>query len=63
MFDLWKDELTSEETDALLDKVAGEIRGRGLEAPAILFFLLPSEATHCRRHSPKRSKSKKWLTG
>ncbi len=38
MFDLWKDELTDEQTDALLDRTAHEIKRRKMEAPAILFF-------------------------
>ena len=38
MFDLWKEELTESETDALLDKCASEIRDRKMETPAILFF-------------------------
>ncbi len=38
MFDLWKDELTTEQETELLDRMAREIKGRGLEAPAILFF-------------------------
>lgn len=38
MFDLWKDELTDEQTNALLDRTAHEIKRRKMEAPAILFF-------------------------
>jgi len=38
MFDLWKDDLTKEETDALIDKAAEVIRKRKLELPAMLFF-------------------------
>jgi hypothetical protein len=38
MFDLWKDELTEEETDQLIEKAATEIEKRKLEAPAILML-------------------------
>jgi hypothetical protein len=38
MFDLWKDELTEEETEALLNKAASEISRRKLGVPAILLF-------------------------
>lgn len=38
MFDLWKDELTEEETEALLDKAASEISRRKMNLPAILLF-------------------------
>ncbi|MFQ3587027.1 MAG: hypothetical protein SNJ74_04320 [Fimbriimonadaceae bacterium] len=40
MFDLWKDELTPEETETLVRRAADEIRKRKLEAPAILFLEL-----------------------
>lgn len=36
MFDLWKDELTEEETDELIERAASEIERRKLEAPAVL---------------------------
>lgn len=36
MFDFWKDELTPEETDALLNKAATEIKKRKMQVPAIL---------------------------
>lgn len=38
MFDFWREELTQEETDALLDKVAHEIKKRKLELPASLML-------------------------
>ena len=38
MFDLWKDELTDDERDSLIEKAATEIEKRKLEAPAILFL-------------------------
>lgn len=36
MFDFWKDELTPDEEEKLIDKAAREIERRKLEAPAIL---------------------------
>jgi len=38
MFDLWKDELTDDERDTLIEKAAREVEKRKLEAPAILFL-------------------------
>jgi hypothetical protein len=38
MFDFWKDDLSDEKRDELLDKCSKEIRSRKLEAPAILFL-------------------------
>ncbi|HTQ08443.1 MAG TPA: hypothetical protein VMI31_00080 [Fimbriimonadaceae bacterium] len=38
MFDLWKDPLTEEKRDELLDRAALEIRKRKMEVPAILFL-------------------------
>ena len=38
MFDFWANELTEEETQALLEKCSNEIRRRQLEAPAIVFL-------------------------
>lgn len=36
--DFWKNPLKEEEIEALIEKAAGEIRKRRLEAPAILFL-------------------------
>lgn len=36
--DFWSEELTPEQTEALLDKATLEFSKRGLQAPAILFF-------------------------
>jgi len=36
MFDFWENELTEEETEAILEKAAEQIRKRRLEAPAIM---------------------------
>ena len=36
MFDLWKEPLTEEERETLLDKAAHEIKKRKMETPAIL---------------------------
>lgn len=38
MLSLWDEDLTTEEEDALLDKIENEIHRRKLEVPAILFF-------------------------
>lgn len=38
MFDLWSEDLTEEETEAMLDKAADDILKRRLETPAILMF-------------------------
>jgi len=38
MFDLWKDELSEQESEALIEKAAEEIQKRRLEVPAILLF-------------------------
>ncbi len=36
MFDLWREELTEEETESLLDKAVAEIKKRKMEMPVIL---------------------------
>jgi len=38
MFDLWKNELTEEETDKLIEDAAREIERRKLEIPAVLLL-------------------------
>jgi hypothetical protein len=38
MFDLWKEPLTEEEREQLLDKAASEIMKRKMEMPAVLFL-------------------------
>lgn len=38
MFEGWSDPLTTEERDALLDKIANMIKKRRLETPAVLFL-------------------------
>ena len=38
MFDFWKEELTDEETAALIEKAACEIEKRRLQAPALLYL-------------------------
>lgn len=38
MFDLWKEPLTEEERESLLDKAAHEILKRKMEMPAVLFL-------------------------
>ena len=43
MFDFWKEPLTEENRERLLDKAAEEVKKRRLEVPAILF---------CEMHKP-----------
>ena len=50
MFDFWKDELTPEEEDRLLDKVADEVKKRKLQAPAIMFFELHKPLANVGAH-------------
>ncbi len=38
MFDFWREELTEEETDKLVDQAATAIHKRGLDVPALLMF-------------------------
>lgn len=38
MFEFWKDDLTEEEEDALIEKAALEIEKRKLEVPAVLML-------------------------
>lgn len=38
MFDIWKEELSPEEEEALIEKAAAEIRKRKLNLPAMMFF-------------------------
>jgi len=38
MSDFWKEELTEQEEDALIEKAASEIKRRKLEVPAVLLF-------------------------
>lgn len=38
MYDFWKDDLTEDEEEALIDRAAGEITKRKLNMPAMLFF-------------------------
>lgn len=38
MFDFWREELTQEETERLLDRAASEIKRRKLQMPAVLFL-------------------------
>ena len=50
MFDFWKYELDEEQTEELLQKAAGEIRKRKLEAPAILFFEMHKPISNVMAH-------------
>jgi len=38
MSDFWKEKLTEQEEDALIEKAASEIKRRKLEVPAVLLF-------------------------
>ncbi len=51
MFDLWKEPLTEEERDALLDKASGEILKRKLEMPAILFLEMHKPLAYIGSHA------------
>lgn len=51
MFDFWKDELTEEQTQELLDKCANEIRRRQLEAPAIVFLEMHKPLSNVFAHA------------
>jgi hypothetical protein len=51
MFDFWKDELTEEQTQTLVDKCANEIRRRQLEAPAIVFFEMHKPISNVFAHA------------
>lgn len=51
MFDFWKDELTEEQTQELLDKCSNEIRRRQLEAPAIVFLEMHKPLSNVFAHA------------
>lgn len=51
MFDFWKDDQSEEETQALLDKCASEIRRRQLEGPAILFLEMHKPLSNVFAHA------------
>lgn len=51
MFDLWKEPLTDEERDALLDKAAHEIGRRKLNTPAILFLEMHKPLAYVGSHA------------
>ncbi len=51
MFDFWANELTEEETQALLDKCSNEIRRRQLEAPAIVFLEMHKPISNVFAHA------------
>ena len=51
MFDMWKEPLTEEERDLLLDKAAQEIHKRKLETPAILFFEMHKPLAYVAGHA------------
>lgn len=51
MFDLWKEPLTDEERDKLLDKAAHEILKRKLEMPAVLFLEMHKPLAYVGSHA------------
>jgi len=51
MFDLWKEPLTEEERDQLLDKAAHEILRRKLEMPAVLFLEMHKPLAYVGGHA------------
>jgi hypothetical protein len=51
MFNFWENELTEEETQALLDRCANEIRRRQLEAPAIVFLEMHKPISNVFAHA------------
>jgi hypothetical protein len=51
MFDFWKEELSEQEEEELLDKAASEIRKRKLEAPAILMLELHKPVAYVGSHA------------
>lgn len=51
MFDLWKEPLTDEERDKLLDKAAHEILKRKLEMPAVLFLEMHKPLAYLGGHA------------
>jgi hypothetical protein len=50
MFDLWKEPLTEEERENLLDKAAHEILRRKLEMPAVLFLEMHKPLAYVGMH-------------
>jgi hypothetical protein len=51
MFDLWKEPLTEEQRDQLLDKAAHEIQKRKLEMPAVLFLEMHKPLSYVASHA------------
>jgi hypothetical protein len=51
MFDLWKEPLTEEERDLLLDKAAHEILKRKMEMPAVLFMEMHKPLAYLSSHA------------
>lgn len=51
MFDLWKEPLTDEERDKLLEKAAHEITSRKLEVPATLFLEMHKPLAYVGMHA------------
>jgi hypothetical protein len=51
MFDLWKEPLTEEERDQLLEKAAHEILKRKMEMPAVLFMEMHKPLAYLSSHA------------
>lgn len=51
MFDLWKEPLTEEERDRLIDKAANEISKRKLETPAVLLLEMHKPISYVGSHA------------
>ncbi len=51
MFDLWKEPLTEEERNQLLDRAAQEIQKRKMETPAILFLEMHKPLSYVASHA------------
>lgn len=51
MFDLWKEALSEEDRDRLLEKAATEISKRNLETPAILFLEMHKPLAYVGSHA------------
>jgi hypothetical protein len=51
MFDLWKEDLTEEEREQLLDKAAHEILKRKMEMPAVMFLEMHKPLANVGAHA------------
>lgn len=51
MFDMWKEELTEQETQNLIEKAANEIQKRKLEVPALLMLEMHKPLAYVGSHA------------